>query len=91
MQCVGVKGRQVEGRPIAVAWCVQRGRSAFAGPQRLEHADRLRAQAMQRHLQHVPRGAIQPLHVIDRDEHNPILGDGTQHIAHRHAHRARVQ
>ena len=41
-------------------------------PQRRQQADRLLAQAPQRDLQHAGRGRVEPLHVVERDEHRAV-------------------
>ena len=56
-----------------------------------EEADRLVPQAPQRDLQHACGGRVEPVQVVERDQHGAALGERAQHVEEREPDRARVR
>ena len=56
-----------------------------------EKADGLVAQAPQGDLQHACGGRVEPLQVVERDQHGAALGERSQHVEEREPDRARVR
>ena len=61
------------------------------GPERRQHPDRLVAQAAQRQLEHAERGRVEPLRVVERDEHRAALGERAQNVEHGQPDRVRIR
>ena len=55
-----------------------------------QQADRLLAQASKRDLEHAGRGRVEPLHIVEGDEHGASLGQSAQHIEHGQPDRVRI-
>ena len=60
-------------------------------PHGREEADRLVAQASKRDLQHRGRSRVEPLRVVERDQHRPLLGKYAQDVEHGQPDRVRIR
>ena len=60
------------------AFEIERGRRLLRVPQRQQKPDLLRAQATERELQHEGGRTVEPLEIVDRDEHGLGLGEDSQ-------------
>ncbi len=65
--------------------------TAETGAHRHQDPDRLVPQTASRERQHTDRGRIQPLDVVDRDDHRTGRGEGAEHGECRERHRPLVR